>query len=187
MDLTLPRSVADVSGRISNMNGYNRFRYASRLAVAHRENPSLRPLILKLLETALLEDEIPVQKDGMDIDEFMEWDVVSYVGSTKLRVPQTNACKSLSTRTFGIAMAMAIKDREILEQIAAHPSLTMKAQVEAALAKIKEKPMVVDDAKNMEFTEYFNAIKDAPEIAPHGPNDVKNRTHIWGNYLEYKK
>ncbi|KAJ3353069.1 hypothetical protein HDU83_007224 [Entophlyctis luteolus] len=169
------------------MNGYNRFRYASRLAVAHRENPSLRPLILKLLETALLEDEIPVQKDGMDIDEFMEWDVVSYVGSTKLRVPQTNACKSLSTRTFGIAMAMAIKDREILEQIAAHPSLTMKAQVKAALAKIKEKPMVVDDAKNMEFTEYFNAIKDAPEIAPHGPNDVKNRTHIWGNYLEYKK
>ncbi|KAJ3024685.1 UNVERIFIED_CONTAM: hypothetical protein HDU68_007888 [Siphonaria sp. JEL0065] len=182
---TLPASVTEVHALTRTLNLKQKKAFAAQVAVNHRANPLLVPLVRSLLHTSLLANTIDVQRDNIEIEDDADWDVVENTASVELVVPQTNACKLLSTRVIGIFMAIALKHEEILAEIVAHPSNAFKTKVRKTLQSLereREKNSLMRDDPKIGFRKWFDAIRSAPLVSK--VKTVRSRNTLWDMFNE---
>ncbi|KAI8615794.1 hypothetical protein BC830DRAFT_1168317 [Chytriomyces sp. MP71] len=186
---TLPRDEAELMARSENLSADARGRFAARLALAHKDNLATEVLVRRLLHTQPLSDEIQVQTDPLvSTGSADDWDVVAKVATKKMTIVQTNACKKLHQRVVGIQMAVALRNEQLLNEIIAHPSQTMKEKAKSTLAEIRAEMnprTVVEPDHTANFILYFDAIRDAPMQVITG-DSARTRNQVWEEFANAK-
>ncbi|KAJ1556014.1 hypothetical protein HK405_008891 [Cladochytrium tenue] len=165
------------------------------------EKDALRSLIASLLATESLGDSIPVRTARADAnppttsataaagnvkavvaeaEDAEEWEVVPEVSRAKLLVEQTNACKKIAQRSLGIAMACAIRDRELLESIVRHPSTNMRSTAESALSDLRSSERLKADIVDGSSTGAQPLQPQSDPKQPYLPVRVEEALNGWG-------
>eukprot|EP01127_Copromyxa_protea_P013516 TRINITY_DN3659_c0_g1_i3.p2 TRINITY_DN3659_c0_g1~~TRINITY_DN3659_c0_g1_i3.p2 ORF type:complete len:240 (-),score=39.06 TRINITY_DN3659_c0_g1_i3:1824-2504(-) len=146
--------------------------------------------IRQMLVTESLGETIPIQKTFPVPSSSEHTDatpVAVEVEQVQLYAPQTNACNKLPLRSLAITMASMMSDVELLEEIVAHPSQTLKSRARDALAKLKgeEKPQQAPEVPIPDseiFENYWSSIKQAPVALPSGSVGIDTRNDIWAKH-----
>lgn len=197
----LPQTVEESLRLFDSLNYKEKGEFAAKLALKFKDDPGMKPLLKKMLETRSLGSSIPIQRtfpappeDGVEPVQAEIEDVkVSIPRSStyhlQLIAPQTNACKRTPLRVMAITMACIVGDEEILQSILDHPSTLMKPRVSDALAKLRAPPPAakIEEHKEEEspfvlFDKYFESIRKAPISVPSGTTDVETKNQIWSKY-----